>query len=166
MNTKRSLWRVGAGLGKSHLLSFIAMLLHRVKLSGAIYIVYSTQELLDKDSEMINAVKNLIKAEKRIKTTVAKASIKPKPDDVVLIDELDEVYFSNLSWFDKTFRDTTVVGFTATFPTHEENTEKAILAKFFGENIFDSKLKLALRDGETELDFATVAKINEGAMMS
>ena len=106
MNTKRSLWRVGTGLGKSHLMSFLTMLLLDTKPDSTIYLVYSTHDLLENDSEMIDVVKNLMKAEKRIKKIVAKKIIKPKPTDIVLIDECDEVYFSNLEWFDLTFKDT------------------------------------------------------------
>lgn len=166
MNTKRSLWRVGAGLGKSHLMSFLAMLLLDAKPDSTIYLVYSTLDLMEKDSEMINAVKHLRKAEKRIKTLVAKTKKTLKPTDIVLIDECDEVYFSNLAWFDTTFKDASVIGFTATIPVQEDRTEKTLLKKFFGEHIFDSKLKLKSRSGEPELSSATTSTINEGAMLA
>ena len=87
-------------------MSFLTMLLLDTKPDSTIYLVYSTHDLLENDSEMIDAVKNLMKAEKRIKKIVAKKIIKPKPTDIVLIDECDEVYFSNLEWFALTFKDT------------------------------------------------------------
>ena len=166
MNMKKSLWRVGAGLGKSHLMSFLAMLLLDAKPDSTIYLVYSTLGLMEKDSIMIDTVKKLTKAEKRIKTIVAKKGIRPKPTDIVLIDECDEVYFSNLAWFDATFKDVSVIGFTATIPVQEERTETALFKKFFGEHIFDSKLKLKSRPGITELSSATVPYIKEDDMIA
>ena len=78
---------------------------------------------------------------------------KPKPEDFVLVDELDETYFSNLAWFERTLWEATTIGFTATPPSAVEDLESMLLAKFFGKDIFDSQLSLKLRQGEKPIEF-------------
>ena len=142
LKTQRSLWRVGAGMGKSHLIGFASLLLLNLKPEANVYIVYSSEDLMKKDAHLFEAVKRIMKSGSKLKLTLAKSSIKPKSNDFVLIDECDEVYFSYLAWFERTLSTPTIVGFTATPPSQQESLESQILHCFFGESIFDSKLSL------------------------
>ena len=137
-------------MGKSHLIAFATLLLLNLKPDSAIYVVFSSRDLMNKDAGMIEAVKAISRAGKKVKLVLAKTRIAPKRNDFVLVDECDAIYFSHLDWFEKIMSDTTVVGFTATPPSKQEQFESEILKKFFGENIHDSLLSLKLRDGEDE----------------
>ena len=106
-----------------------------------------------------------MKAEKNLKTCVAKSKIFPKETDYVLIDECDEVYFSSLKWFESTFKTTTVLGFTATVPDLQEPTEVHILEQFFKVNIFDSELKLQMKEGIPELHLDNPVKTTEEKLL-
>ena len=150
LKVSKSLWRVGAGMGKSHLIAFATLLLLNLKPESTIYVVFSSRDLMNKDAGMIEAVKAISRAGKKVKLVLAKTRIAPKRNDFVLVDECDAIYFSHLDWFEKIMSDTTVVGFTATPPSKQEQFESEILKKFFGENIHDSLLSLKLRDGEDE----------------
>ena len=93
--------------------------------------IYSTQNLLEKDKHLIDAVKQLMKPGAKLKTAVAKTRIQPKEDDIALIDECDDVYFSNLKWFESTFSASSIIGFTASIPNQCEKIETLLLEKFF-----------------------------------
>ena len=69
------------------------------------------------------------------------------------MDECDDVFFSNLEWFDKVMANPTVIAFTATPPEAQDTYEEEILADFFGANIIDSQLALKLKDGEKQMEF-------------
>ena len=71
----------------------------------------------------------------------------------MLVDECDDVFFSNPDWFDKVMSKPTVIAFTATTPEAQDTFEEEILADFFGVNIFDSQLALKLKDGEKQQEF-------------
>ena len=86
----------------------------------------------------------------KLKTFVAGANVRPKDNDFVLIDECDEVYFSNLKWFEEKMSNPTMIGFTATTPFQQEMAENFILEKFFGIHIYDSQLKLKMREDKVE----------------
>lgn len=103
---------------------------------------------MEKDSHLIEAVRKLTKPGAKFKQAVAKTKIQPKDDDVVLIDECDDVYFSNPKWFVDTFSTTTVIGFTASVPTQSEKIESILLEQFFRSQIFESKLMLRSRENE------------------
>ena len=104
-------------MGKSHLISFAACLLLQTNPKGNIYIIYSSEMLMLKDKMLIDSVREIMGASKRIKTFVAGAKIVPTIDDTILIDECDEVYFSNLAWFESRLQKSTIIGFTATLPS-------------------------------------------------
>ena len=104
-------------MGKSHLIAFTSMLLIDSKPDSSIYVVYSSKDLLDKDTPMLDGIKTVLKSGLKLKQTLAKTNIRPKSSDFILIDECDEVYFSNLDWFENTMKAPTIIGFTATPPT-------------------------------------------------
>ena len=110
---------------------FTAMLLLNYKPSSTVFLVYSTQDLLEKDRNMIDTMKGLMKPGQRLKTKLAKDKFKPKEDDIALIDECDDIYFNNLKWFEAAFKDSSIIGFTASVPTQRERIETLILEKFF-----------------------------------
>ena len=76
----------------------------------------------------------------------ARSSISPKPQDYVVIDECDDVYFSNITWFKRVMKRATIIGFTATPPTEQEEFEEMLLVEFFSK-IVDSQLELHLNEG-------------------
>ena len=115
--------------------------------------VYPNADLLEKDAKLLEIITQIAKPGKRLKRMLPGERSKPKSEDFVLVDECDEVYFSNLTWFEKTLAEGTTIGFTATPPTSVENLESMLLVKFFGVNIFDSQLSLKLRDGEKPIEF-------------
>ena len=80
---------------------------------------------------MITTVKTIMKGAQRLKTHISNTNIKPKENDVVLIDECDEVYFNHPRWFEKTFAVTPIVGFTASLPSQTERIEKLLIERFF-----------------------------------
>ena len=161
---RRQLWRAEAGMGKSHLIYFAALYLVSAKPNATVYIVYSNSALMEKDAHLLEAVKTLSKASRRLKPALAKTSVKPKADDFVLIDECDEVYLSNLDWYVRTMSAPTVIGFTATVPSVAETHEEKIMTDFFGANIYDSQLALKLRKGEPGLLFDEPKHINYTAV--
>ena len=71
---------------------------------------------MDKDAQLIEEVKTITRCGTRLKVNVAKLALKPGNNDFVLIDECDEVYFSNLAWFESKMSVPTIIGFTATTP--------------------------------------------------
>ena len=56
---KRSLWRVGAGLGKSHLIMLISLILLKLEHRSTIYIVFSSEDLQKKDEHLIEIATRL-----------------------------------------------------------------------------------------------------------
>lgn len=87
-------------MGKSHLITFASVLLLQSKPNAHVYIIYSTENLMKKDAELIEQVRSITRCGARLKVYVAKHTLRPREVDFVLIDEFDEVYFSNLSWFE------------------------------------------------------------------
>ena len=134
-------------MGKSHLIALIAFVLLFERPEANIYLAYSHKDLMEKDHHLLSALKELSGKGRRLKTILPDAKTKITTKDFVLIDECDEVYFSNPKWFGKAFLLPRVIAFTATMPGQEHEHETELLAKFFDENIFDSQLKLKLRDG-------------------
>ena len=92
-------------------------------------------------------VRNLLRQPKKLFTYGGKPSGSFTEKDVVLVDECDDMMFSNLSWFAKKLQKATVIGFTATTPAEEESHEATILSSFFDDHIFDSKLSLKPIEG-------------------
>jgi len=90
----------------------------------------------------MSRVRNLLRQPKKLYTCDGKPTGTFTEKDIVLVDECDDVMFSNLSWFEKKLQRATVIGFTATTPNETESHEAAILANFFDQHIFDSKLAL------------------------
>ena len=144
---KHSLWRVAASMGKSHIIAFVALLLMSTAPYPRVSVVYANALLQEKDRPFIERVRKLLGSTKKLLTFAAKPSITFNDRDVVIVDECDEVIFSNLSWFAKKLSKATVIGFTATPPTEEESHEAAVLTSFFKDNIYDSKLSLQDIDG-------------------
>ena len=75
---------------------------------------------MKKDKDLIELVRKLSNTKNRVKVIVAseRKSISPKMTDYVIIDECDEVYFSNLTWFERCMKAATIIGFTASPPSH------------------------------------------------
>ena len=60
----------------------------------------------------------------------------------MLVDEADEVVFSNLAWYEKKVQAATVIAFTATAAEEQESHEGQILKQLFDGCIYESKLEL------------------------
>ena len=125
-------------MGKSHIIAFTAMLLLDMYPQSKVFVQYSSDVLRQRDSEMMSKVGNYSGNLKRIRIVTPGIGIKPKRDDFVIVDECDEVQFSNLKWFEKVYSELTVIGFTATVPDAEDALEKRILKQYYGDNQFDS----------------------------
>ena len=67
LKESRTLWRVGAGMGKSHMIALVTTLLVNLKPDSNIYVVYSNQGLLDKDDPLMNVVSYITAVGKRLK---------------------------------------------------------------------------------------------------
>ena len=144
---KHSLWRVAPSMGKSHIIAFVTLLLMSTPPYPRVSVLYANELLLEKDQVFMERVGKLLGDKKKLTTFSSKPSCNFSAKDVVIVDECDDVIFSNLSWFTKKLSKATVIGFTATPPTEEESHEAAVLASFFKDNIFDSKLSLQDIDG-------------------
>ena len=65
-------------MGKSHLISFAALLLLSSNPEAKVYIMYSHSELMDKDYKLVDAIIQVSKAGKRLKKCLPKDNIKPR----------------------------------------------------------------------------------------
>ncbi len=84
----------------------------------------------------------------------------------MLIDECDEVYFSNIVWFERVMKLATIIGFTASPPTQQEEFELLLLNRFFSNNILESELALKLQEGEKEPHIAEPILIEETSVIT
>ena len=134
-------------MGKSHIIAFVTLLLGSINPAAKITVLYPNTMLLEKDRYFMNRVRNLLKAPKKLWTVYGKPTGAFTEKEVVIVDECDDVMFSNLSWFDKKLKKATVIGFTATTPGEEETHEGCILDSFFDGKIYDSKLGLKPIEG-------------------
>ena len=134
-------------MGKSHIIAFVTLLLMSTIPKAKVTVLYSNKMLLDKDQQFMTRVRNLLRQPKKLFTCYGKPTGTFTDKDIVLVDECDDVMFSNLSWFEKKLQKATVIGFTATTPNEEETHEAVILAQFFETHIFDSKLALKPIEG-------------------
>ena len=134
-------------MGKSHIIAFVTLLLMSTVPKPKVTVLYANKMLLEKDQQFMNRVRNLLRQSKKLYTCYGKPTGTFTEKDIVLVDECDDVMFSNLSWFEKKLQKATVIGFTATTPNETESHEAAILANFFDNHIFDSKLALKPIEG-------------------
>ena len=110
-------------MGKSHLIHFAALILVNWKPESTVYITYSHQGLMEKGNTLLNNIKSVTEKHKRIKPILPGSRIVPKEKDIILVDECDEVYTSNLKWFETFMVSATVLAFTATPPLMEDELE-------------------------------------------
>ena len=78
---------------------------------------------MEKGNDLLNVIKSVTVKHKRIKPILPGSRIIPKARDVILVDECDEVYPSNLKWFESFMVLPTVLAFTATPPSMEDELE-------------------------------------------
>ena len=135
-------------MGKSHIIAFVTLLLMSTNPAARVIVLYTNEMLRKKDEQFINRVRNLLRLPKKLFTCCTKPTVTYTEKDIVLVDECDDMIFSNLSWFAKKLKRATVIGFTATTPGEEESHEGTILNNFFDEHIFDSKLSLKPIEGQ------------------
>ena len=114
-------------MGKSILICFASLLLLHHKNDANVYIVYSSEELLEKDEELIKILKSIIPNSAKLKLKLANDRFSPKATDFILVDEIDEVYFNYPKWFHRTMDLPKVIGFTATPPSQVEMLEGKML---------------------------------------
>ena len=134
-------------MGKSHIIAFVTLLLMSTQPTAKVTVLYTNEMLMEKDQQFMNRVRNLLRQPKKLFTYSGKPPSSFTEKDVVLVDECDDMMFSNLSWFAKKLKKATVIGFTATTPAEEESHEATILGNFFDDHIFDSKLSLKPIEG-------------------
>ena len=59
LTTSRTLWRVAAGMGKSHMMMFAALLLLTQRPSAKVYMLYPNADLLEKDAKLLDILKQI-----------------------------------------------------------------------------------------------------------